>query len=189
MQLGFVHDSRYCTGCKACQVACKDKHDSEVGENFRRVTDVESGGFIKRGAAYVSSVVTYSVSIGCNHCAEPKCAANCPSGAMRKDGDTGIVSVDQSVCVGCGYCAWSCPYGAPQMLVKRGVMGKCDFCGDLLAKGEDPVCVTACPLRLLHYGEIDKLREAFGRGQSPDVMPDEKLTKPSLVILPHEGAV
>lgn len=189
MQLGFVHESQYCTGCKACQVACKDKQNNEVGQNFRRVTTYEGGGYTQAGNTFTNNVFAYSLSISCNHCAEPKCVKNCPSGAMRKDPQTGIVSVNQDICIGCGYCAWSCPYGAPQMNVKLGVMGKCDFCRDLLAKNEEPACVAACPLRLLHYGEIEELRSKYSGVGTCKVMPDPNITKPSLVLVPHKDSL
>lgn len=189
MQLGFVHESQNCTGCKACQVACKDKHDNEVGENFRRVSEYEGGGFAKSGDGYVQNVYTYSISVSCNHCADPKCVKNCPSGAMKKDPKTGIVSVDQDLCIGCGYCAWSCPYGAPQMNKKKGVMGKCDMCKDLLAEGKDPVCVAACPLRLLHCGDIEELKKKYKGVQATKNMPDPSVTNPSLIVVPHKNSL
>ena len=189
MQLGFVHESKFCTGCRTCQIACKDKHVNEVGQNFRRVTDFEGGNFAKEGYGYIHNVYTYSLSISCNHCAVPKCVKNCPSGAMKKDVTTGIVSVDPEICIGCGYCAWSCPYGAPQMNPKTGIMGKCDMCKDLLAKGEEPVCVAACPLRLIHNGDIEALKIKYANVGKCKIMPDENITRPSLIIVPHKNSL
>ncbi|MCF6626082.1 4Fe-4S ferredoxin, partial [Escherichia coli] len=48
-QLGFFIDSSRCSGCKACQVACKDKNNLEGGRRFRRVYEVNGGGFIATG--------------------------------------------------------------------------------------------------------------------------------------------
>jgi len=190
MQYGFVHESKNCSGCGACQAACKDKHDNEVGENLRRIKCYESGGFTKQGNGYVPNVRIYNVSIGCNHCADPKCVKNCPTGAMHKDPETGIVSVNEERCIGCGYCAMSCPYGAPQMQTKKGVMGKCDGCMDLVAKGENPACVDACPLHLLHFGDIEELRKKYPEGTAGTKdMPSPDMTHPSLVILPHKDSV
>ena len=190
MQYGFVHESKNCTGCQACQIACKDKHDNEVGENFRRVKEYEQGGFNSpQGMGFIQNVRVYNVSISCNHCADPKCVKNCPSGAMQKNPDTGIVSVNQDICIGCGYCAMSCPYGAPQMNVKKGVMGKCDFCQDLLAKGQDPACVAACPLHLLHYGELTELEKKYPGVEATKDMPVPEITYPSLILMPHKNAL
>lgn len=73
-QLGFYIDSSRCSGCKACQVACKDKNNLEVGRRFRRVYEVNGGSFIPTGQGGVSNnVFAYTLSISCNHCADPVC--------------------------------------------------------------------------------------------------------------------
>ncbi len=161
-QLGFFIDSSRCSGCKACQVACKDKNNLEVGRRFRRVYEVKGGSFIPTGQGGVSNnVFAYTLSISCNHCADPVCTKNCPTTAMHKRPGDGIVRVDTDKCVGCGYCAWSCPYGAPQLNEQTGQMSKCDMCVDLLAKGEQPVCVATCPLEAIKFGPIDELRAKY----------------------------
>ncbi len=48
-QLGFYIDSARCSGCKACQVACKDKNNLDVGRKYRRVYEVAGGEFIENG--------------------------------------------------------------------------------------------------------------------------------------------
>lgn len=73
-QLGFFIDSSRCSGCKACRVACKDKNNLEVGRRFRRVYEVKGGSFIPTGQGGVSNnVFAYTLSISCNHCADPVC--------------------------------------------------------------------------------------------------------------------
>ena len=147
-QLAFFVDVSACSGGKACQMACKDKHDLPVGQLWRRVYEVAGGGWRVSGAAWVSNVVAYHVSMGCNHCERPVCVEVCPSGALRKR-DDGIVLVDAERCIGCKYCGWVCPYGAPQYDDARGVMAKCHLCHDEIDVGRRPVCVTSCPMRVL----------------------------------------
>ena len=91
----------------------------------------------------------------CNHCDDPACAKHCPTGAMHKDETTGIVSVDQDVCIGCGYCDWVCPYGAPSMDDVDRVMSKCNFCADRVAKGIEPYCVASCPANARIFGDLN----------------------------------
>ncbi len=70
----------------------------------------------------------YFVSLACNHCSSPACVANCPTGAMQKDEETGIVWTDHDVCIGCKTCETACPYGAPTYGEEEGYMLKCDMC-------------------------------------------------------------
>lgn len=189
-QLGFYIDSSLCSGCKACQVACKDKKDLEVGRLFRRVSEVRGGGFkADEKGAYANNVFAYTLSIACNHCADPICVKKCPAGAMYKRRQDGIVLIDDKKCIGCGTCARLCPYGAPQMNPETRKMSKCDFCQDLRERGEDPACVSACPLHAIEYGAIDKLRAQYGSVCDVNGLPSSRITRPNLVICPHTGAV
>ncbi|MGF1760267.1 dimethylsulfoxide reductase subunit B [Photobacterium sagamiensis] len=189
-QLGFFIDSSLCSGCKACQVACKDKNNLEVGRRFRRVYEVSGGGFEKTPTgAYKNNVFAYTLSISCNHCDDPICTKNCPTQAMHKRPGDGIVRVNTDRCVGCGYCSWSCPYGAPQMDPEAGQMSKCDMCIDRLAEGKMPVCVETCPLHAIKFGKISELRAKYGQLSEVKGMPSASITKPNLVIKPNKGAI
>jgi anaerobic dimethyl sulfoxide reductase subunit B (iron-sulfur subunit) len=67
-------------------------------------------------------------------------------------------------------------------------MGKCDFCQDLLAQGEDPACVATCPMRALGFGELEQLISKTGTVKGIEPLPEPGLTNPSLVITPHRDA-
>jgi anaerobic dimethyl sulfoxide reductase subunit B (iron-sulfur subunit) len=107
---------------------------------------------------------------------------------MTKRAEDGVVVIDTNRCIGCGYCAWSCSYGAPQLNTVTGQMSKCDFCVDLLAQGEDPVCVATCPLHAIKHGDIEELRARYGALADARGLPSSTITKPNLVIRPHLGA-
>lgn len=96
--------------------------------------------------------------------------------------DDGIVFVDQERCIGCGTCAMSCPYHAPRMDTDKHVMGKCDFCRDLIDKGETPMCVASCQMRAIDFGEISELRDKYGDNADIAPLPSSSLTSPSIVI-------
>jgi DMSO reductase iron-sulfur subunit len=180
----FHFDSSACAGCKACQIACKDKHGLEVGILWRRVYEVTGGEWGRTGDSWVPDLFAFHLSIGCNHCARPICVEVCPSRALRQR-DDGIVLLDSDRCIGCSYCEWACPYGAPQYDAARGCMTKCSFCVDEIDEGREPVCVTACPLRVLEFG-AGKENESSTEVQTP--LPDRKLTEPALVLQEHRDA-
>ncbi|MEM8062754.1 dimethylsulfoxide reductase subunit B [Morganella morganii] len=187
-QLGFYIDSARCSGCKACQVACKDKNNLDAGRRFRRVYEMTGGYSRNKNGALINNVFVYTFSISCNHCKGPICVRNCPTTAMHKREGDGIVMVNTDKCVGCGACAWSCPYGAPQMNPETKQMPKCDFCIDLHQKGEQPVCVSTCPLGAIQFGPIEELRAKYGSLDYVTGLPDPSITHPNLVTNPHQGA-
>lgn len=187
-QLGFFVDSASCSGCKACQAACQDKHDLPAGMRWRRVYEIGGGGWRREGDAWASAVTAYNLSLACNHCEDPLCLKGCPSGAIAKREEDGIVEIDPAKCLGCRYCEWVCPYGAPQFDPSAGVMTKCDFCTDELAEGNAPVCVTACPMRALAFGKIEDLRRTLEGTPDLPPLPSSSITRPALVIKPHRTA-
>lgn len=186
-QYGFYIDSSKCTGCKTCQLSCKDNKDLDVGVNYRRVYEYAGGNWVKDGEAWQQDVFSYYLSIACNHCSEPACTKVCPSGAMHKRED-GFVVVDTETCIGCKYCSMACPYGAPQYNAEKGHMTKCDGCYERVADGKQPICVESCPLRALEFGPIEELRAKYGVLAEVAPLPAAALTKPNIVIKPNRHA-
>ncbi|WP_251553758.1 DMSO/selenate family reductase complex B subunit [Neobacillus muris] len=188
-QLGFYINQSLCTGCKACSVSCKDKNNLEVGINFRRVYSYEEGNFIDQpGGGLVHNINAFYYSISCNHCTNPKCLPSCPVGAIFKDKDNGVVTIDQDICVGTQLCVKACPYGAPQYNPKVFKSNKCNLCIDLQEDGQDPVCVATCPMRAIEFGPIDELRKKYGNVSQIKGLPSDTITNPNLVITPHKDA-
>ena len=187
----FYFDASACTGCKACQVACKDRNGLPEGILWRRVYEVSGGSWQQAGEAWNHDVGAYHLSLSCNHCERPVCAEVCPAAAITRRPD-GIVLIDPDRCTGCRYCAWVCPYGAPQFDELAGVMTKCTLCIEDLDDGRQPACVAACPMRALDVGTRKELlarhpdasRDALGFHP----LPDPTLTEPGLLITPHQQA-
>ena len=179
MSLGFYFNERACSGCRACQTACKDRNNLEVGELFRHVRTFQTGTF--------PNATMYHYSATCNHCESPACVANCPTGAMQKDPETGIVNNDKEKCIGCMTCEKSCPYGHPVQL-DDGLSHKCVLCSDENPEGTpDPTCAKACPVRALEFGPIASLREAHPEGAAAiGELTDE--TGPAVVFALHRDA-
>jgi anaerobic dimethyl sulfoxide reductase subunit B (iron-sulfur subunit) len=194
MAYAFYFDSSTCSGCKACQAACKDKNDLPLDVLWRRVYEVSGGEWTQDGQAWTSTVFAYNLSIACNHCVHPKCAGVCPVNAYEVRPD-GIVLINTQRCIGCGYCAWACPYDAPQVDKSAGYMTKCNLCYDNLDSGLPPACVAACPLRCLELVEMSDRRTMekglllweIPGGEHPFPLPKLSRTEPHLVIQPHPG--
>lgn len=184
MQYGFYFNGRRCTGCKTCAMACKDFHDLPPEISFRQVYEYGGGAWRREADGTLSQdTFAYNVSVACNHCGNPACVRVCPTGAMHKD-ERGLVSVDGARCIGCGYCALSCPYRAPKVDREAGRSAKCDGCTNRVAAGQMPVCVEACPLRALDFGPADELRERYGDETDLPPLPDAVATAPNLVLTP-----
>lgn len=144
---GMTIDVNRCVGCQTCTIACKHANDTVPGVQWRRVIDVETGEF--------PNVERLFLVTGCQHCAEPPCVPVCPTGATRQRED-GLVTMDYDACIGCAYCAVSCPYQARTIVhddrwyygqstrqeaaVKHderlGVAQKCTFCVDKIDEGK-----------------------------------------------------
>jgi anaerobic dimethyl sulfoxide reductase subunit B (iron-sulfur subunit) len=159
-QLGFYLELDRCIGCRSCEIACKQWHGlepkvaGETGPRWRRVIRTESGTF--------PNVKVINLSLACMHCAKPPCEAVCPTGAIIKRAEDGIVVVDRDKCIGCYYCFSACPFGIPQF-DEDGIMQKCDFCLDRLEQGQKPVCELTCTAEALHTGTMEELSELAAR--------------------------
>jgi anaerobic dimethyl sulfoxide reductase subunit B (iron-sulfur subunit) len=166
-QIGFFVDASKCINCKTCEIACKDFHDSPPGRRFRRVRSFEVGEF--------PAVFAYNLSMSCNHCEEPACVG-CPAGAYTKRIEDGIVLHDPEKCIGCRYCTWLCPYGAPQYDAREGRVRKCNLCF-----GETtPACVAACPMRAIEVALLADIVALPGATLALRDLPAAELTRPSI---------
>ncbi len=179
-------------GCRACTDACHKAHNvptitEEVTrheikwiwkEQYEHAFTEQHHGFTNEALSGQPVVVL------CNHCERPPCVRVCPTQATFKRVKDGIVMMDQHRCIGCRYCMAACPYGArsfnwsdPRPVLEaagsmsddfptrtKGVVEKCNFCAERLAKNERPLCVEACQAsggRALAFGNLyDEFSEA-----------------------------
>jgi len=146
-----THD---CTGCKACEIACKQEHNIPIGPRWIRVYPNNSQEIESR--PQLRYLVTH-----CMHCSHPPCKDACPVGAVNKRED-GIVLINEELCIGCAECIEACPMGVMQFDKERGVPQKCDLCVERIDRGLQPACVAACPSHCIYYGDIEEITEIIG---------------------------
>ena len=150
-----------CTRCDDCVRACAATHDN----NPR---------FVRQGHRHGPLMIAQA----CMHCVDPVCMIGCPTGAIGRDGLSGVVQINDRTCIGCSTCANSCPYDNIQMVEVRDASGatlldaatqqpiakatKCDLCSGLPG---GPACQRACPqdaLVRLDLGNLGELSAFVG---------------------------
>ena len=111
------------------------------------------------------------------HCTDAPCIAVCPVDCIYQT-DIGVVLHSKDLCIGCGYCFYACPFGAPQYpqagnFGSRGKMDKCTFCAggpedsayeygrDRLSEGKLPLCAEMCSTKALLAGDGDTLSNIY----------------------------
>ncbi len=200
-KLGLVIDLDTCVGCHACVTSCKEWNSQGYGAPLADVDAYGAepvGTFLNRVHSYEvtregASPMVVHFPRSCLHCEDAPCVTVCPTGASYKRVEDGIVLVNEDACIGCGLCAWACPYGAREMDAEAGVMKKCTLCVDRIHNEElaeadrVPACVKACPAGARHFGDLgdpdsDVSRLSAARG-GMELMPEQG-TKPVNRYLP-----
>jgi DMSO reductase iron-sulfur subunit len=166
-KVGWLIDLTKCIGCHACYVACKAENRTPLRTDWRQVIMRERGTF--------PTVKREFISLSCNHCDQPACLKSCPVNAISKRAD-GIVLIDQDRCIGCRYCVFACPYGAPRIDTDTGKVSKCTMCVHRIDAGLRPACEATCLT-----GAITFVADFTGTTEArPEDFHDPALTKPNI---------
>jgi len=144
---GMVIDQRRCVACMACVVACKKENDVPAGQFRTRVKEEVGGKFPALRMELRSEL--------CNHCDNPPCVYNCPTGASFKREQDGLVLLKKYRCVGCKSCLAACPYDARYINEKKGFADKCTLCEHRIKEGKEPACVATCVGGSRIFGDLD----------------------------------
>lgn len=161
-----------------CIDACRRAHNvPDIGDPKREIkwiwTESFEHAFPNQKYEYIEEGLKHKpFLLFCNHCDNPPCVRVCPTKATFKRED-GIVMMDMHRCIGCRFCMAACPYGSrsfnwqdPRPFIKetemnrefptreRGVVEKCTFCTERLAKGLMPACVEASDGALI-FGDVE----------------------------------
>ncbi|MCP4294743.1 MAG: 4Fe-4S dicluster domain-containing protein [Proteobacteria bacterium] len=136
-----------CVGCHACVIACKAEWELEEEKSRCWVKPI--------GPEEINGEIGLTFYTGlCNHCDQPSCIDECPTGATYKD-SYGRVLVDKELCIGCGNCVIACPYGARYTSSIDNKVEKCTFCDQRVNIGLLPACVETCPTEARVFGDIE----------------------------------
>ncbi|MEZ5364930.1 MAG: nitrate reductase subunit beta [Bryobacterales bacterium] len=151
--------------------------------NLEGLTDTQ-----REQLSSVERLVFFYLPRICNHCLNPSCVASCPSGAMYKRGEDGIVLVDQNRCRAWRSCVAACPYKQVYYNWFNGKAEKCILCYPRLETGQAPACFHSCVGRIRYLGvllyDADRIEEVA-------LKPDHELVEAhrSLILDPHDPEV
>ena len=216
---GMAIDLNRCFGCQTCAAACKIANNLPKDVSFNVVYTRGAMDSDEFGTAVACGAVANDTAVGefpncslsflpmqCQHCVEPACLAVCPTGATTKDEETGIVSIDFELCIGCESCVKACPYEGVRTLIgdnpeyyldvtvgefdapphKAGTVEKCTFCKNLIDRGEEPACMQLCPGRARYWGDLDDPESDVAKaieGREVKRLHEEAGTEPNVYYL------
>lgn len=147
----IVVDTKKCSGCESCMLACAVTHHGRASLSLARM-QVQTDPF----AAFPSGVVQNQ----CRQCPSAPCVMACPTGANHIDAEHGNVrAVDENKCIGCERCVQACPFTPSRVAwnFEERHAQKCDLCTDTPFWKEEggiggkQACVEFCPLHAVAF--------------------------------------
>ncbi|MDO5043684.1 MAG: 4Fe-4S dicluster domain-containing protein [Coriobacteriia bacterium] len=170
-EMAILFDASKCTGCKGCQVACKQwnqnaspvfSHEYTFTGSYESPLQNDSETFLHMTFdEYDGGPLGVEWAFGreaCHHCTNAGCVMACPTGACHYVAG-GFVDIDPEVCIGCHYCQTGCPFDIPKHSVRDGIERKCWMCLDRLEEGRTPACVGSCTSNALEFGDREVMVE------------------------------
>ncbi|MDQ1304287.1 MAG: Nitrate reductase subunit beta [Actinomycetota bacterium] len=128
--------------------------DNLAGTNERFQQDPNAASLGQQAQLEYEQVFMFYLPRICNHCLNPACVASCPSGAMYKRVEDGIVLVDQNACRGWRMCVSGCPYKKVYFNHVSGKAEKCTFCYPRIEDGQPTICSETCVGRIRYIGVV-----------------------------------
>ncbi len=159
-RVAMLIDVSRCTGCRGCQVACKQWNQLPAEKSTFKGSYQNPANLSAKTWTLVNFIEPDDFNKDprwlfrksqCLHCGEASCLQACPTGAIRKS-DSGIVYINQDICTGCKYCVEVCPFGTPHPDHDSGTAKKCRMCLDRVENGLTPACAKACPTGAVSFG-------------------------------------
>ncbi|MHC4983023.1 MAG: 4Fe-4S dicluster domain-containing protein [Planctomycetota bacterium] len=145
----IVVDAERCLACKQCMIECAMAH-AEAKTLVEALARKES----LQPRLHVESAGQFGMPLQCRHCEDAPCIAVCPTEAINRVGEAGLVLLDQDRCIGCKFCIFACPFGVIDLSRTGKAVIKCDLCIKRTEAGEEPACVAACPTGALEFTEL-----------------------------------
>ena len=136
----IVTDINKCNACRTCELACALAHSG-----FADIVEAILSEAPLVSRVQVAAAEGRPVPIQCQQCEDAPCVAVCPSGALYKDEEKGVVLLKVEKCIGCKCCVLVCPFGAVNWAPTIQRIAKCDLCEGIVKEGEAPRCVSGCP--------------------------------------------
>jgi formate dehydrogenase iron-sulfur subunit len=172
-QITKLIDVSKCTGCRGCQLACKQwnqqpaKQTKHLG-TYQNPPDLQANTWtLIRFQEVVDkdNVKWLFRKDGCMHCTDAACVKVCPSGALYYT-SYGTVGIKHERCIGCKECVSACPFDIPRYDRNTDKVYKCDLCLSRIEAALPPACVKACPTGAITFGEkAAMVKKAYARAK------------------------